>query len=66
MKEVLDFMGEHYIVTLLLAWSAASVLKMPFWSINRYFRSRNIKHHGWPSNPHMDADGDLVYPEKDE
>jgi hypothetical protein len=24
---------------------------------NRWLRSRNIKHHGWPP-PHCDADGD--------
>lgn len=64
MKDVLDFAGEHPVVAVLVVWAFCSVLKMPFWALNRYFRSRNIKHHGWPQSP-MDADGDIVYPEKD-
>ena len=30
-----------------------------FMITNRFFRSRNIKNSGWPTNPNMDADGDL-------
>lgn len=63
MKDLLEFAGEHYVVTILVVWSAASVLKTPFWALNRYFRSRNIAKHGWPAAP-MDADGDIVYPDK--
>jgi hypothetical protein len=64
MNEVLTFAGEHPIVAVLVAWSIASVLKMPFWALNRFFRSRNIAKHGWPTAP-VDADGDVVYPERD-
>lgn len=48
-----------------LALIVASVLKSPFWALNRFFRSRNIAKHGWPTAP-IDADGDVVYPDKDE
>lgn len=64
MTEILQFAGEHYIVTILIVWSIAGVLKMPFWALNRFFRSRNIRAHGWPTAP-IDADGDVVYPDKD-
>lgn len=64
MDKMWEFAGEHYIVTILIVWSICSVLKMPFWALNRFFRSRNIAKHGWPTAP-MDADGDLVYPDKD-
>jgi hypothetical protein len=29
---------------------------------NRWLRSRNIARHGWPTNPLMDADGDIIHP----
>ena len=64
MTEILQFAGEHYIVTILIVWSIAGVLKMPFWALNRFFHSRNIRAHGWPTAP-IDADGDVVYPDKD-
>lgn len=64
MHDFWTFAGEHYIVLLFIVWSAATVLKSPFWALNRYFRSRNIAQHGWPTAP-MDADGDIVYPDKD-
>jgi hypothetical protein len=39
------------------------LLSLPFDAIrccwNRWLRSRNIKHHGWPP-PHCDADGDFA------
>jgi hypothetical protein len=63
MTEILQFAGEHYIVTILIVWSIVGLLKMPFWALNRFFRSRNIRAHGWPTAP-VDADGDVVYPEK--
>ena len=62
MSEILSFAGEHPVVAVLVVWSICSVLKMPFWALNRFFRSRNITKHGWPSAP-LDADGDIVYPE---
>jgi hypothetical protein len=59
MAGLYQFMGEHPVVTILIVWAAAGVLKMPFWITNRYFRSKNIRAHGWPTAP-MDADGDVV------
>jgi hypothetical protein len=65
MDQLFRFMGEHYVVTILIVWSIASVLKTPFWALNRYFRSQNIRARGWPTAP-VDADGDVVYPAKAE
>ena len=66
MSGLYQFMGDHPIVTVLLAWCAAEVLTAPFKygfkAYNRRCRSENIKAKGWPSNPNMDADGDLIYP----
>lgn len=32
----------------------------------RRVRSKDIQRHGWPKNPHMDADGDIVYPKEED
>lgn len=64
-KDTLNFAGDHPVVAVLVVWSIAAVLKMPFWAINRYLRSRNIARHGWPTAP-VDADGDVVYQDKKE
>jgi hypothetical protein len=61
MKDILDFAADHPVVTVLVVWSLCSVFKMPFWALKRFFRSQNIKRHGWPQAP-MDADGDIVHP----
>lgn len=68
MKEILDFAGEHPIVTVLVVWAFTSlcstIVQQPFRMLNRYLRSRNIAAHGWPRPP-MDADGDIVLPKED-
>ena len=55
--------------TFLICWVAAWAATRPFhyaWSAyNRTLRSRNIVAQGWPPAP-IDADGDVVYPEKDD
>jgi hypothetical protein len=65
MAELYHFMGEHPVVTVLIAWSvcslASTIVRQPFRIINRVVRSRNIAKHGWPKPP-MDADGDIVLP----
>ena len=38
-------------------------IKLPFIAFRLFIRSRNIAKHGWPTNPLMDADGDIVHPE---
>lgn len=39
--------------------------KCPFIVIKRMIRSKDIQRHGWPTAPNMDADGDLVFENKD-
>ena len=65
MDKMWDFAGEHYIVALFMVWAICSVLRAPFLTINRWLRSRNITKNGWPTAP-IDADGDVVYPNKDD
>lgn len=69
MTEVLSFMGDHPFLTWLLAWGIWPVgwaFTSPFYyafkAYNRHLRAANIRAHGWPRNPLMDADGDIVHP----
>ncbi len=39
--------------------------KAPWIVLKRAIRSRDIQRHGWPTAPNMDADGDLVFKDKD-
>ena len=39
-------------------------IKLPFTAFRLCIRSRNIAKNGWPTNPLMDADGDIVHPTK--
>lgn len=48
------------------AWMVVQPFRYAYLAYNRMLRSRNIKIHGWPTNEYMDADGDLVYPDKDD
>lgn len=43
----------------------ATVLNFIFNMWNRFWRHWNIRKHGYPSNPNLDADGDFK-PEKEE
>lgn len=65
MAEFYVFAGEHPILTVILAMTAASAVRSifyyPAWAYNRRLRAANIAAHGWPTAP-MDADGDVVYP----
>lgn len=71
------FASAHPILTWLLAWGVwpvcwmvSSVLTSPFsyafkaW--NRHCRTKNISSRGWPENPLMDADGDIVHPKSED
>lgn len=46
-----SFVGAYMLATLPIHYT--------FKCWNRWLRSRNIKHHGWPP-PHLDADGDFA------
>jgi hypothetical protein len=69
MADILSFAGDHPFLAWCLAWSIWPVYYVaiaPFGLIKRYLRSRDIQRHGWPKNPLMDADGDIVRPEKED
>ena len=73
MSDFFAFAGEHPFLTWCLAWAIfpiCSALTAPFRyafkAYNRKVRSRNIAAHGWPTNPLMDADGDIVHPKQDD
>lgn len=55
MKDVLDFIGEHYLTTIILVYLLCGLIGN---CINRVFRHWNIRKHGYPP-PHCDADGDF-------
>lgn len=60
-----QFADQHPLVTLCALWLIVWLLAWPFRLINRWIRHRNIAARGWPENPLMDADGDIVYPADD-
>lgn len=73
MSEFLAFASEHPFTAWLLSWivipiglTVVKVIGIPFYlasaSYNRHLRSLNIRARGWPTNPLMDADGDIVHP----
>ncbi len=68
MDTLLNFAGEHPVLAFLLAVVVANVATAPFRygfkAYNRSLRARNIAARGWPANPLMDADGDIVHPDK--
>lgn len=64
-----EFAQHSPYLTFFAFWIACYAATRPFyfaWSAyNRHLRSKNIAAHGWPTAP-VDADGDVVYPDKDE
>lgn len=75
MADVLSFAGDHPYLTWFMAWGIwpvcwmlTSVLTAPFTcafrAYNRHLRASNIRAHGWPSAPNMDADGDIILPKE--
>ena len=59
MHDILQFMGNHPILSFLLALILCETICYPFKIANRYFRSKNIASQGWPPT-HLDADGDPI------
>jgi len=64
-----EFAKENPFLFFLIFWIAAWAVTRPFWwafkAYNRSLRSKNIAAQGWPTAP-IDADGDVVYPKKEE
>lgn len=63
MEAFWKFGGEHYFIVLILAYSVIHTVGRMY---SRTLRSFNIRKHGYPANPIMDADGDIVYPKDKE
>jgi hypothetical protein len=63
------FASNNPLTALLIVWIVMYAATRPFkYAMRAYIRrlrSRDIQAHGWPRIP-MDADGDIVYPDKDE
>lgn len=71
MSEILAFAGEHPVLAWCFAWAVWPIcgiftapFKYAFRAYNRKIRGGNIRAHGWPTNPLMDADGDIVHPKE--
>ncbi len=63
-----EFAKDSPVIAFLMVWVLAWAATRPFYfawlAYNRKLRSANIAAHGWPTHPNMDADGDLVFPDK--
>ena len=77
MSDFFRFAGEHPFLTFCLAWGVWPVCHMlqailtapfryPYLAYKRHLRSQDIRAHGWPSAPFMDADGDIIHPPKEQ
>jgi hypothetical protein len=53
-----QFMGDHPLLTVALAYLAYQAVTWPFRLVNRWIRHRNIAAAGWAPF-HLDADGDV-------
>lgn len=62
MTELLNFMGEHWLLTWFLSWGvlvlAIVVIGTAFRIVNRVLRTIKVLFRGWPPS-HLDADGDF-------
>lgn len=72
MSEFFAFAGDHPFLTFFLAWmiypicsAISSPFRYAYLAYGRKVRGRSIAAHGWPKNPLMDADGDIVHPKRD-
>lgn len=57
--------GYAFLIVWVVCWAFTKPFAYAFRAYNRTLRSRNIVAHGWPTAP-VDADGDVVYPEKND
>ena len=63
MDQFWNFANDHYLLIGLLAYV---FIQATFQLISRIIRLIGIAIRGWPINPIMDADGDLVHKEEQE
>lgn len=61
MTEFWQWATVHWFLTFLVA---SAVISGIFRTINRVLRTVKVIARGWPTAPLMDADGDIVHPEK--
>lgn len=68
------FAGDHPFAATIMVIAVLMAIKgiiyafinQPFRFYNRTMRHLTIRKCGWPANPLMDADGDIVHPESSE
>lgn len=69
MSELTEFARVNPWLTFFVFWlvcyTVAYPFRIAFHAWNRYLRSKNIQAHGYPTNPRMDADGDIIHPESE-
>lgn len=77
MEAFFNFASNHPILTFFLSWgiwpacwAVTHVLTYPFkvayMAYKMHLRAGNIRAHGWPKTPLMDADGDIMHPKPPE
>lgn len=62
---ILKFAGQNPLTFFIIVCCTYYAWKAPWLVVKRALRSRDIQRHGWPTAPNMDADGDLVFEDKD-
>lgn len=62
---VWDFANNNPLTALILAYLIGAPVRYAYRAYKMQLRAKNIALHGWPTAP-MDADGDIVYPDKEE
>lgn len=73
LNSILEFAGNHPFLAWCALWGIWPIcgifttpFNVAFRSYNRHCRSKNIATRGWPTNPLMDADGDIIHPKETE
>jgi hypothetical protein len=62
MMEFLHFYVSSFWVWLGITWGISGLIRWVYRFYCRTLRAANIRRHGYPSGPLIDADGDVVHP----
>ncbi len=65
MTEFFSFAGDHPFLFVILLYAITRPFRYAYLAYRYRLRCLNIGARGWPTTPNMDADGDIVHPEKD-
>jgi hypothetical protein len=52
-------------IVLIVCYAITRPFRYIYMGYRRKLRSHDIQTHGWPTTPNMDADGDIIHPNKE-